>query len=505
MKTVEDYEQIRRAFFVEGQSIREIHRRLKVARKTIRKAIAEPTPKPYHLEQPRPAPVLGPYRERISELLEESKKLPRKQRYTSRTICRIIRDEGYQGSEGTVHNYISRQRKERQRRKDAFLPLEFDAGQDAQVDWGEATVKLAGKTKIVQFFSLRLNHSKARFVMAFPFQKQEAFLEGHIEAFHFVGGVPRRITYDNLKTAVYKILEGKKRQEQQAFKAFRSYYLCASRYCTPTKAHEKGGVENDIGYAQRNFFSPIPEVASYQELNAVLRQACLQDAQRRTRGQKKLVAELWEEEKANLLPLPSRDYAACATRVVKPNGYLQVVYETNRYSVPYEYRDRQLVLRAFPFRIEVLSLDDIVAVHQRCFEREQDILDPLHYLPLLVQRPGAFEHAKPLRQWRQRWPESYDRLLQRLQEARPEGQGVKEFLEVLKLHQEHPGEQVEQAVKTALELGAGHLDGVRLCLRQLNEPEPPTGALDLNFNPELEKIGVQPLDLGQYDRLVQAR
>lgn len=505
MKTVEDYEQIRRAFFVEGQSIREIHRRLKVARKTIRKAIAEPTPKPYHLEQPRPAPVLGPYRERISELLEESKKLPRKQRYTSRTICRIIRDEGYQGSEGTVHNYISRQRKERQRRKDAFLPLEFDAGQDAQVDWGEATVKLAGKTKIVQFFSLRLNHSKARFVMAFPFQKQEAFLEGHIEAFHFVGGVPRRITYDNLKTAVYKILEGKKRQEQQAFKAFRSYYLCASRYCTPTKAHEKGGVENDIGYAQRNFFSPIPEVASYQELNAVLRQACLQDAQRRTRGQKKLVAELWEEEKANLLPLPSRDYAACATRVVTPNGYLQVVYETNRYSVPYEYRDRQLVLRAFPFRIEVLSLDDIVAVHQRCFEREQDILDPLHYLPLLVQRPGAFEHAKPLRQWRQRWPESYDRLLQRLQEARPEGQGVKEFLEVLKLHQDHPGEQVEQAVKTALELGAAHLDGVRLCLRQLNEAEPPTGALDLNFNPELEKIGVQPLDLGQYDRLVQAR
>jgi hypothetical protein len=264
---------------------------------------------------------------------------------------------------------------------------------------------LAGKTKIVQFFSLRLNHSKARFVMAFPFKKQEAFLAGHIEAFHFFGGVPRRITYDNLKTAVYKILEGKKRQEQQAFKVFRSYYLCASRYCTPTKAHEKGGVENDIGYAQRNFFSPIPEVASYQELNAVLRQACLQDAQRRTRGQKKLVAELWEEEKANLLPLPSRDYAACATRVVKPNGYLQVVYETNRYSVPYEYRDRQLVLRAFPFRIELLSLDDIVAVHQRCFEREQDILDPLHYLPLLVQRPGAFEHAKPLRQWRQRWPE----------------------------------------------------------------------------------------------------
>jgi transposase len=505
MKTVEDYEQIRRAFFIEGQSIREIHRRLGVARKTIRKAIAEPTPKPYHLEQPRPAPVLGPYRERISELLEESEKLPRKQRYTARTICRIIRDEGYQGSEGGVHNYISRQRKERHRRKEAYLPLEFDAGQDAQVDWGEAAVKLAGKTEIVQFFSLRLNHSKARFVMAFPFQKQEALFEGHIQAFHFFGGVPRRITYDNLKTAVYKILEGKKRQEQQTFKEFRSYYLFESRFCTPTKAHEKGGVENDIGYAQRNFFSPIPDVASYQELNEYLLQACLQDAQRRTRGQKKMVEELWEEEKDILLPLPSRDYAACITRVVKPNGYLQVAYETNRYSVPYEYRDRQLVLRAFPFRIELLYLDEIAAVHQRSFEKEQDILDPLHYLPLLAQRPGAFEHAKPLRQWRLKWPESYDRLLQKLLEARPEGQGVKEFLQVLKLHQEYPNEEVERAVKTALELGAAHLDGVRLCLRQLSESEPQTWSLDLSFNPELEKIGAQPLDLGQYDRLVQVR
>jgi len=341
--------------------------------------------------------------------------------------------------------------------------------------------------------------------MAFPFQKQEAFFEAHIQAFHFFGGVPRRITYDNLKTAVYKILEGKKRQEQQAFKEFRSYYLFESNYCTPAQAHEKGGVENDVGYAQRNFFSPILEVESFQELNAILRKACEQDMQRRTRGQKKLVAELWQAEKGFFLPLPTRDFPACTTRVVKPNNYLQVVYDTNRYSVPYDYRDRQLVLRAFPFRIELLYLDDVIADHPRCFEKERDILDPLHYLALLVQRPGAFEHAKPLRNWRKQWPKSYERLLQELQENQADGRGVREFLEILKLHQEYPEKLVAKAIEMALELGAAHLDGVQLCLRQLLEPEPQIRSLDLSSHPELGQIGNQPLDLGQYDRLLQAR
>lgn len=504
MKKVEDYEQIRRAYFVDGLSIRAIHRQLKVDRKTIRKAIVEPIPKPYQLKQPRPAPVLGPYEERISELLEESENLPRKQRYTAKKIYQIIQKEGYKGCEGGVHNYVCRQRKKR-KRKQAFLPLEFDAGQDAQVDWGEASIRLAGQEIKAHFLSMRLNHSKARFVMAFPFEKQEAFFEGHIQGFHFFGGVPRRITYDNLKSAVYRILEGKKRQEQQAFKEFRSYYLFESYYCTPAQAHEKGGVENDIGYAQRNFFSPIPEVETFEELNAYLRQACLQDAQRRTRGQKELVAQLWETEKAFLLPLPDRDFPACATRVVKPNGYLQVEYDTNRYSVPYEYRDRQLVLRAFPFRIELLYLDEVIAVHTRCFQKEQDVLDSWHYLPLLQQRPGAFEHAKPLRRWRRQWPKSYERLLAELRESKPNGQGVREFLEILQLHLKFPEKEVEEAVAMALDFGAAHLDGVRLCLRQLLEEKEQPKTLDLSFFPELVGVGTQPVELGQYNRLLGMR
>jgi transposase len=504
MKTVEDYEAIRRAYFVEGQSIRAIHRQLGYDRETIRKAIVNPKPEPYKLRQPRAAPVLGPYQERIKELLDESDEQPRKQRYTARKIYQLIQAEGYQGSEGGVHNYVSQQRKGR-KRKPAYLPLEFDEGQDAQVDWGEATVVYCGEKIRVQFFVMRLNYSRARFVMAFPFQKQEAFFEAHIQAFHFFGGVPRRITYDNLKTAVYRILKGRRRQEQQVFKEFRSYYLFESRYCTPGKGHEKGGVESDIGYVQRNFFSPMLVVNSYDELNAKLRQACTQDVQRRVRGKKEMVSELWQAEKSSFLPLPVEDHKACTTRVVKPNGYMQVEFETNRYSVPYDYRDKQLVLRAFAFQVELVYLDEIIVKHPRCFGREQDILEPLHYLPLLEQRPGAFEHAVPLRQWRKAWPAVYEQLLERMQASKPEGRGVREFLSVLKLHKDYPAKVIEKAVYMALELGAVHQDGVELCLRQILEPDTKPEPLDLSDYPKLKNIGEQPLDLQQYERLLMAR
>jgi hypothetical protein len=227
--------------------------------------------------------------------------------------------------------------------------------------------------------------------------------------------------------------------------------------------------------------------------------------QRCIRGHKESVAELWEAEKVFFLPLPAYDYPACITRVVKPNPYIQVTFETNRYSVPAEYRDKQLVLRAFPFRIEVLYLDELITTHPRCFGKEQDVLDPLHYLPLLEQRPGAFEHALPLRRWRKKWPPSYERLLQELRESRPNGGGIGEFLAVLKLHQEHAPQLVERAVQTALDLGAAHLDGVQLCLRQLLNPQSLPGPLDLSAHPELTGVGNQPVDLGQYDQLLQVR
>jgi transposase len=504
MVKVEDYEAIRKRYFIDGWSIRKISRELKHCRRTIRQAIVQARPSPYTLQKPRAKPVLGPYQSKIEKLIAENQNMPRKQRYTARKIFLEIQKDGYAGSEGSVRRYVAQVRKDNQKGQ-AYLPLEFEPGEDAQVDWGEAEVVIAGEQVTVQIFVMRLNYSRARFVMAFPFQKQEAFFEGQIQGFHFFGGIPRNITYDNLKTAVFRILEGRNRQEQSAFIAFRSHYLFESRYCTPGQGHEKGGVENDVGYVRRNFLVPIPEVETYAELNQHLRQACLQDTQRRMRGQPQNIIELWESEKPQLLPLPADDYQACRSQPVKVNPYSQVVFETNRYSVPAEYAQKQLVLRAYPFRIEILAQDQIIATHPRCFGREQDVIEPLHYLELLAQRPGAFEHAIPIRRWRKEWPAVYDTLLDELRARWPDGRGVREFLSILKLHRNHAPQQVKQAIQAALDLGAVHFDGVQLCLRQQEIPSSPSTTLNLSAHPQLQGIGEQPINLAQYDQLLAGR
>ena len=212
---------------------------------------------------------------------------------------------------------------------------------------------------------------------------------------------------------------------------------------------------------------------------------------------------MWAEERPHLRPLPPHDYPCCVTTAATLTPYSQVVFETNRYSVPADQAAKRLVLRAFPFHLDILHDDRLLASHPRCYAREQDVLDPLHYLPLLVERPGAFDHAKPIRRWRERWPPAYLQVLAHLRQQWPDGKGVREFVRILQLHQEHPAALIEQAVTQALALGCGHADGVRLCLHHLLRPEPPPCVLDLSGQPHLATIGTQPIDLGVYEALLQ--
>jgi len=403
MITVADRERIRRAYFVEHKSIRQIAKELGHSRKTVRKALESAEAGQYTLSKARPAPTLGKYKELIDRLLVENETMPRKQRYTAHKIFEQVQAAGYTGSESGVRGYIAQRRREK-RSPQVFIPLEFDPGMDAQVDWGEAVADIAGKRVTVQVFVMRLNYSRRVFVMAFPAQRQEAFFEGHVRAFRHFGGVPHRLTYDNLKAAVQQVLEGHTRLEQQNFVVFRSHYLFDSHFCTPGQGPEKGGVESEIGFARRNFMVPIPSVASFDELNAQLLAACLADDWRRVDGQAVTIGQAWEVERGHLLPLPVRDFDCCLTKPVSLTPYSQVEFETNRYSVPADHVYQKLVIKAYPFRVKILHGNDVIAEHPRCYGHHQDVFDPLHYLPLLEQRPGAFEYAKPIRRWRQQWP-----------------------------------------------------------------------------------------------------
>ena len=230
---------------------------------------------------------------------------------------------------------------------------------------------------------------------------------------------------------------------------------------------------------------------------------CLDNAERPVRGEAQTVAEKWQAEKAQLLPLPASDYKACTTHTVKPNPYSQVVFETNRYSVPTQHMDDALVLRAYPFRIEILAKDAVIASHVRCLGREQDVLDPLHYLKLLTERPGAFEHAMPMRRWRAQWPAIYERLLQRLASRLARRPGLARVPGDSQAAPGLPGRPGRASHPVRFGAGGRAIWTASSCACANWPPgRSRRSVLDLSRHPQLARIGGQPVNLRQYDSLL---
>lgn len=470
MIQVDDKEQIRRAFFLDNQSQRQIAKEFHHSRHTIAAALANANSSTYELRTARPAPVLELYKPIIDQWLQDDRSAPRKQRRTAhRIFTQLCEEHHFVGAESSVRRYVRLRRLELEP-PDAFLLLEYAPGQDAQCDFGEAQVRIAGETHTAQFFCIKLCYSKTPFVYAFPHQRQEAFLEGQQRAFEFFEGVPHRIWYDNLKTAVRRILQGHRREEQQAFTAFRSHYLFESRFCTPGEGHEKGSVENLVGYARRNFLTPVPEAPSWDALNAELLARCRAEQTRQLRGQTQPMGALWAEEKGALLPLPVHPYECCRMLPTRVNSYGLITFETNRYSAPVQYVGRQVLLKAFVDRVELVWEDRVIATHRRCYARECDLLDPQHFLRLIMQRPGAWEHARAIREWQARWPKVYDRMLAAMRAHHPEPQGLREFVRMLGLHHTFSETEIAAAFEWALTTRCFTEEGIRHWLRAQSAP-----------------------------------
>ena len=398
MLKVDQREQIRRAYFIEGKSVRQIARDGHQSRRSVRKALHDAGPPRYTLKAPRRRPVLEPFLAIIDRWLLEDRTRPAKQRHTAHRIYdRLVAEFGFQGGESTVPQYV---REQRPAKRDVFIPLEHDPA-EAQADWGAAMVYLDGRMVEANLFCLRLCYSTRFFLVAYPRQTKEAFYAGHVAAFEALGGVPRSITYDNLWTAVKKVLGGSRREEQQEFVAFRCHHLYESVFCRPGEGHEKGLVENLVGYARRNFLVPLPQVASFEELNAILAERCQADLGRRLRDGR-TVAEAWEEEKHSLLPLPNYAWPCYLLRPARVSGTCLVSFDGNRYSAPALYARRPVLVRASVDRVEIVFRDKVIAAHPRSYERGRDVLDPYHYLPVLLRKPRAFHQAKPVPAYRGR-------------------------------------------------------------------------------------------------------
>lgn len=491
---MEVYGRVRRAVRVEGKSQRAVAREFGLSRGTVQKMLQYAVPPGYQRQQPVKRPKLGPWVGIIDAILDEDKQRPVKQRHTAKRIFdRLKQEYQFTGGYTIVKDYV---RAAGLRRREMFVPLVHPAG-EAQADFGEALVWMAGVKKKAHYLVMDLPHSDDCFVMAFPAETTEAFLEGHVQAFAYFGGVPTRILYDNTKIAVARILGGEDRQRTRAFSELQSYYLFADKFGRPAKGNDKGKVEGIVGYARRNFMVPIPRASSWEELNERLQAECRKRRERRLRGHTETVGERFVRDRAAFLPLPAVPYEACEKVSARVSSLSLVRYRTNDYSVPTEYGHRQVWVKGYVHEVVISCGSEVVARHKRSYERETVVFDPLHYLALLEQKTRALDQAAPLVGWQ--LPECFVQL-RRLLEGRLKKQGNREYIQVLRLMETFALEEVAAAVEHALKLGVISFDAVRHLLLCHIEQRPPR--LDLDNWPHLPLATVQMTQAADYMSLL---
>ena len=491
---MENRAEIRRRVLVDGLTKRAACRAYDIHWDTLQKILGHPEPPGYRRTAPRPRPKLDPFPGVIHQILEDDKKAPKKQRHTARRIFERLRDEhGYQGGLSIVKEAVAAWRA---RSAEVFVPLAHPPG-EAQVDFGEAEVTLDGRPTKVALFVMTLPYSDAIFVRAFPRECTEAFLEGHVRAFAFFGGVPRRISYDNLKIAVAEITGGRQRKLTDAFLRLKSYHLFADHFCRVRRPNEKGHVETLVGYARRRFLVPVPVLhGGLEGFNARLEADCRVDLRRRLQGKPAIKADLLDEERPSLLPLPTEAFVAARVEPRCVDSLSLVSFDANWYSVPTEFAHNRATVIASVDAVRLVVGDRVAATHRRCRGRGQVFYEPVHYLALLERKPGALDFAAPLEGWE--LPVCFGVLRRRL-EAEFGGPGTRQFIKVLRLLERADLAELTRAVERSLEPGVADADAVRLILEHRREE--PAGLFCLDGRPHLKLVAVPTPDLGAYASL----
>ena len=433
--------------------LRQLERETGIGRQTLRKIRDNSQPPGYRRTKPVDKPKIGPYFDRIKFILKPENQVHKKQYYTAKKILEILQSEGFTGSYTIVKDAI---RQIKRTSKEVFMPLSQPPG-EAQVDFGQALANFDGTLKKMIFFVMSMVHSDAMFVMAFPRECTESFLEAHVRAFDFFGCVPKRISYDNTRVAVTKIFTHHKRKHTAEFKRIISHYLFEPHFCNVRRPNEKGIVEGSVKYARLNFMVPVPQVKDYDELNELLRNCCKSDLDRILRGKRSLTKkQLLAEDKVAAIALPDDkfDYRKSASTFASSQSLVR--YDTNDYSVPVSWAHHQVTIKASFRFIEVFHKDQHIATHRRCWDRECQIFNPLHYLELLERKPGALDHARPLENWN--LPACFNTYRKLLETHRDNG--TKEYIQILLLLKKYSILQISKAINRALNCRVYCYDGI---------------------------------------------
>jgi len=454
---VELFEKIRRDRRVEELSIRELAQRHQVHRRTVRQALASALPPPRKAYARRSRPAIDPYVEVIDSWLLGDREVPRKQRHTARRIWqRLVTEHSAQVAEVTVSRYVAHRKRELGLdRVEVMVPQTHAPGAEAEVDFGEFYATIAGVLITVWMFVMRLSHSGKAFHVAFATQAQEAFLEGHVLAFEYFGAVPARIRYDNLKPAVVRVLRGRDRTESERFIALRSHYGFDGFFCIPGKqgAHEKGGVEGEIGRFRRRHLVPVPKVSSLAELNELIAAADRADDERVITGRPVTIAAAFDAERAHLAPLPGEGFDTARLLQARVDTRARVSVRQCYYSVPVRYAGRRLPVRLSASRVEVLDGAAVVASHERAVGKYVEVLVLDHYLEVLKIKPGALPGATALAQAKAcgAFTGTHQRYWDVARRERGDQAGTRALIEVLLAHRSLPAAAVIAAMDKAVD------------------------------------------------------
>jgi hypothetical protein len=386
----------------------------------------------------------------------------------------------------------------------AYVPQHHEIARAAEADFYEADVDFPWGRERVSIITLRSSFSGAALHVAYPRNNQSVLLEGIMLALEFLGGVFKIVRFDNLSEAVKKILKGGRRVERDRFVAFRSHYLFESSFCTPgiEGAHEKGGVEGEVGRFRRRHLTPVPEVSGYDELNSYLRACCTKDLARTIENKNATVGHDYEIERGFLKPLPAERFEIAEISQPVVDAKCRVRVRTNRYSVPASLVGATVTARVMPLEVEISYDGRVVAVHERVHIKNQQRLCLDHYLELLRTNPGAFPGALPPQTGprTRRVPGVLRRAVVASSPSLARSGRNPCAHRRAPAPPQTPRDVVDEAVELAVELGTVDPGTIALIARNLRaEPKPPAEAVEVG---ELSRYDRAMPDTEGYDQLL---
>ena len=392
MLVVETIAKIRRLSLVQGKSIKEICRELRISRKVVRKVLRSDATEFRYERQHQPKPKIGPWQEQLDALLDGNDAKAMRERLTLIRIYEELCALGYKGSYDAIRRYAKSRAKVRGAAvAEAYVPLYYPPGDAYQFDWSHEIVLLAGVTVTVKVAHVRLCHSRMMFVRAYPRETQEMVFDAHDRAFAFFGGACTRGIYDNMKTAVETVFVGKDRQYNRRFLQMCSHYLVQPVACTPASGWEKGQVENQVGLVRERFFTPRLRFRTYEELNAWLLDKCVTyaKAHRHVDQPERTIWDVFEEERDKLVPYRGLfdGFHAVQASVSKT---CTVRFDNNKYSVLSTAVGRPVEIHAYADRIVIRQDGIIVGEHARSFGRGETVYDPWERTSIIVTTNLAF-------------------------------------------------------------------------------------------------------------------